>query len=273
MHSTLAVFLLALAALAAFAPTAARANDCWLRCEGTAECQVEVSNASPIKVNGRFEVPPSPCSKLGMLMSGTRVEGMARTKNGEVMPFAAVGEQKVSVAFGKLGLVDCAYSDKGCREQRDKAMIAGRAGKAFDGPAGHKPSGTPCAIGLPCGVVLAPPQAWSLRIEDPRAAEATLQITALRNATGSVDVAVRDGGVQVPAGFVRAGASYSYALSSRGGEVIAAGQFSAAAPAIEADLRAEESKALAAGLSPLAARLKALLVNELDWDAMQFAQR
>jgi len=42
---------------------------------------------------------------------------------------------------------------------------------------------------------------------------------------------------------------------------------------IEKDLRDAEAAALAAGRAPATARLEALLVNELDWDAMQLSRR
>jgi hypothetical protein len=84
---------------------------------------------------------------------------------------------------------------------------------------------------------------------------------------------VRDGAVVIEPGFLRAGASYSYLLRTRSGEAIAAGQFSVASTQIEKDLRDAEATALAAGRAPATARLEALLVNELDWDALQLSRR
>jgi hypothetical protein len=260
-------------ALAGMVSMPAHAVDCWLRCSGQAQCKVERPPAAMEEVPDRYTTPSASCATLGTLKQGDRIEGMVRTKNGEVHLFAATREQSVGALASKFGPADCAYDSKACRERRDQAMVAGRAGKAFDESTGHKPTGTPCTIGLPCGIVLAPTQGWQLRLDDAGTDAALLQIAALRMASGSIDVPVTAGRAKVPAGFVRAGASYSYALMSKSGAVIAAGQFSAAGPAIEADVRAEEAKALGAGLSPAAARLKSLLVNELDWDAMQSSRQ
>jgi hypothetical protein len=242
----------------------ASATDCWLRCESQPECRL--ANVPRPIPQDRAIIPSESCQRLGKVTDG-RVEALLRVK-GRVNVLMMALSEDLGVALAKAGTPDCAFTEKPCRERRDLAMLAGRAGKAFDGPAGHKPAGSPCAIGLPCGVVLAPAQGWALRIDEPRAAGGTLQITALRMATGTVDVAVADARTTVPAGFVRAGASYSYALKSAAGEVIAAGQFSAAAAGIEADVRAAEKDALTAGRAAPTARLEALLANDLDWDAM-----
>jgi hypothetical protein len=254
-------------ALLAFAAGPAAARDCWLRCDGAPRCDVALPSAPPLQVPAQFSTPPVPCASLGLVEQGDRVEGMVRHR-GKVQVFAVARQQDVGAAVRQFGAAECSYSDRACRERRDQGMLAGRAGKAFDGPPGHKPTGTPCAIGLPCGVVLAPAQPWSLRIDDAQADGGTLQIAALRNASGQIDVPVRGGRAAVAPGFVRAGASYSYALTSRAGTVIAAGQFSAAAPAIESDVQQAEQAARAAGRSVAAARLEALLANELDWDVM-----
>lgn len=260
---------LTLAALLAAGP--ARANDCWLRCEGATPCTVSRASASSQDVPITFTTPDSSCAELRRVEKGERVEGMLRSR-GKVALFSVARDQDVGAAVRLLGAGDCAFNSRACRERRDQAMLAGRGGKAFDGASGHAPAGAPCAIGLPCGLVLAPTQPWSLRIDDPRAADATLQVAALRNASGTIDVAVRDRRAAIAPGFVRAGASYSYALTARGGAVIAAGQFSAAAAAIENDVRDTEQAALKAGRSAAAARLEALLLSELDWDVMMLTR-
>lgn len=260
-------------ALLAALPMPLWATDCFLRCTSKQSCTVPPLTE---KVTAQPTMPAMSCHELGVAADDD-VEGMTKSK-GRVLVFAAkqaagsVGESMKRVVGGTSS--ECVSPSRACREQRDVAMLAGRSGKAFDKlPAEHAPKGSPCAIGLPCGLVLTQAQGWSLRLDEPRAASALLQITGLRMATGSVDLPVRNGRVDVAPGFVRAGATYSYALKTAAGEVIAAGLFSAAAPAIEADVRSAEAAALAAGRTAESARLEALLANDLDWDVMQFTRR
>ena len=254
-------------ALQLLAVAPAFATDCWLRCDGAASCKV----APNITVGADFSTPQVACSTLGLVELGSRVEGMLRNR-GKVQVFAVARNQNVGAVVREYGSSDCAFADRTCRERRDQNMLAGRAGKAFDGPAGHKPAGAPCAIGLPCGLVLTPSKTWQWRVDEAGAANGSVEISALRMATGTVNAPVRDGRVEIAAGFIRVGGTYSYALKSASGDVLAAGQFSAAAAAIEADVVAAEREALAAGRSAATARLEALLLNELDWDAMQLTR-
>jgi hypothetical protein len=232
---------------------------------------IGTETAQKEQVPDRYVTPAVSCAKLRLLEQGEKIEGLLRGR-GRVQVFSVAKNIDVGASVRHMGVPDCSYADRTCRDRRDVAMLAGRAGKAFDGPAGHKPAGSPCAIGLPCGLVLAPTQPWQLRLEEPRAADAVLQIAALRIATGSIDVPVTAGRAELAPGFVRAGASYSYALKTRAGEVIAAGQFSVASAGIEADVRAAEAAALAAGRAAPTARLEALLANDLDWDVMQLTR-
>lgn len=260
-----------LAVLASLAAAPALATDCWLRCANQAECRVHgVKDPIP---QSRPITPSASCASLGKVVAG-RIEALVRARGRVNVVFLGPEEDLATLSVRAGGKPDCSPLDRACREGRDRAMQAGRAGKPFDPSVGHKPTGSPCAIGLPCGVVLAPAAPWVFRLEEPRAADAVLQVAAMRMAgAGSIDVPVRDGAVAIEPGFLRAGASYSYLLRTAGGEVIAAGQFSVASTQIEKDLRDAEAAALAAGRAPATARLEALLVNELDWDAMQLSRR
>lgn len=271
MNLTMSLLARGLALAAALAAMPAFATDCWLRCENQPECRVEgikdpVPQTRPI-------TPGAACASLGKVLVG-RIEALVRARGRVNVVLLAQQDDLATLTLRAGGKPDCSPLDRACREGRDRAMQAGRAGKAFDPTVGHKPAGLPCAIGLPCGVVLAPTAPWSFALDEPRAADAVLQVAALRMAgAGSIEVPVRNGSVVIEPGFLRAGASYSYQLRAAGGEVIAAGQFSVASTQIEKDLRDAEAAALAAGRAPATARLEALLVNELDWDAMQLSRR
>lgn len=249
----------------------AHATDCYLQCADGPRCTVD---NLPQAVTLVPMSPPRPCRELGKVTAG-RIEGVTRSKD-RVWHFAAAQDASVGEAMkrvaGNAG-VDCVFGDRACRERRDVAFVAGRSGKAFDElPAEFRPKGFACVIGLPCGLVLSPPaQGWSLRIDEPAAAEGVLHLTGLRVAGGTLRLPLRNGRVTIPASAVRSGATYFYALSSPSGEVLAAGQFSVAAAAIEADVRNDEQAARDGG-RPSTARLEALLRNELDWDVMMLTR-
>ena len=260
---------LAATALLTLCGVPAYAGTCYLACLGPAACML---NDPAFQLNAGKPKPHPHCETL-KITEGT-VEGLIAI-GGKSYNFVVVGDPQgkpLKPHVERYAAAPCAVAETECRASQDAAFQRGRGGKPFDGAAGHAPTGNPCQLGLPCGLVRQPSGALHFTLED-RQLDGQLEVLAIRGATGAARVPVKAGQVEIPAGFLTPGAGYSYSMSKGAGSIVAAGQFAVASPQMETDYAEDLAEARKKLGSADLALLQALLENGFDWDAYQFMKR
>lgn len=152
-----------------------------------------------------------------------------------------------------------------CGQARENARTAAKAGRGFDGASAITAKGEPCALALPCGLVLAPAGPWNVRLASPF--DGRLRIAGHTAASGEIAVSVAAGRFSLPAGRLVAGATYRYDLYDRDNRAVASGEFTTASPRSSADVEMAMRQGVAEGLPRRLALIDALVDNELHWDA------
>lgn len=238
------------------------------------------------------EKPPKPDAVKLPKVSSTRFEPFAacaslkvsegaillryRHKGQWTMPPVAVATNRpLNDVLSKFPPDECALPDPRCLQKRMELKRGAPAGHGIDSqiaaPAGK---GDPCALGLPCGLVLPPPADWQFRLEDPAAQGEW--VVSIRRGKPPAGVAaefrapIAQGRVSANGQQLSPGAVYAYRwLNAQGGER-ASGEFEVMGLAQRERLkRMTAERAAKAGLGEEAAWVDALAAFELDWDAYQ----
>lgn len=265
------VALLALAALLSLSAAPAAATSCKLACKNDA-CSIKPVAKQPVPKhwtsfnNCEAITVESGLLELGYLHKGRWLRPAA----------LKVGTQPSIEDLFKLKPPDqpCAIISSDCVQQQAMSKTAAVGGHGIDSrkaqPAGE---GQPCAIGLPCGAVLASEQARELRLTRPEL-QGQLNLRIARGQAtppypAQLSLPVSQGLVQLPANALQPGAVYEYDFVDGAGKPLARGEFSTLASKASQQLRQLTQRRVAEGQDADLAWYDSLVANDLWWDALQ----
>jgi hypothetical protein len=259
-------------ALLAAAPAMA-STTCWMRCS-TGPCDLATGpsasdpSATSALPQGKPFVLAKDCESLGP-NSGTLQVRYRRNS----LPYGLDADKTNTVAaqLKKYPADHCILGDAECQQVAQDARSGTSGGHRIDDRKGQ-PGGTgkPCTLWLPCGDVLVPDRAWTLRLKDETFA-GTWRVSVARSADGDAwpdrDLAVIRGRVAVPAGLFKPGTLYAYRLLKAPASEIATGEFQSLSSSQANTVR--QAAAKAEGPDKLDAWLKVLTEYELEWNVLQ----
>lgn len=168
----------------------------------------------------------------------------------------------------------CSQLSGECLQQDMDGMNARPGGHPMDGrnsqPGGD---GQPCALGLPCGRLVPPPDDWRFPLAD-RSLSGTWSVRFVRGVAPAgqpeeLSARVERGWVHADGRWFVPGRQYAYRLSDSAGRVIASGEFSLISQPMRERLEAIVQRHTAKGAPPAIARVDALAANRLTWDALR----
>lgn len=246
---------------------------CVIQCMADPACQVG-SPGSPTGIAVRSVKRVEACD-VASLISGGGLQGIVDSPNGPkrfVIPSSATGKRFKDLHAALFATSSCGSVNPDCAEAADRARVAGVGGKGIDAVAAKR-SGSPCALGLPCGTILLPASTLEVElIAWPN--DGSLRLRAVRGASGERSLPVVQGRFQLPPGLLAAGAGYAYALVSASGAEVAAGEFSVLSARMQADVESDLVAARPKNGDELSAldRVDVLLQNNLGWNASQIAR-
>lgn len=168
----------------------------------------------------------------------------------------------------------CPVPTPDCLQANMEQKVAAIGGHGIDGQVSHPGgSGRPCAIGLPCGRVAVPADAWQFALADP-SLQGRWRVRLARGSPppgvpSEAAFSVVDGVVHADGTWFSPGTSYTYQLLDGAGASLAGGEFSLLSRPLMAALRRIADQRVAAGQDAATAWIDALAANELDWDAHQ----
>ncbi len=187
-------------------------------------------------------------------------------------PVSLTGIGRLEEVFKRFPADRCSSHPPECLQQAMEVMNPTPGGHPIDDrhsrPGGE---GGPCALGLPCGRLVPPPEAWHFALTD-----STLSGTWLvRFARGTAPAgqpaeflaSVERGQVQADGRWFSPGRQYAYELSDTSGRVVASGEFSLISQSMRQRLEAIVQRHIDEGAPPAIARGDALAANNLPWDA------
>jgi hypothetical protein len=236
--------------------------DCFVKCR-SAVCLLS-GPGDPQTITGAKVTHLKSCGKWRIDADKQVIEGRFRSARGVEQFVVSKPGRSFADAVSSLSKGLCSASPS-CMETSDVARVAAIAGKGI-GIGGIRRVGSPCDIGLPCGVVMRPAGALSIPLQFKGDAGVLRVIN--QESGASQQFAVQAGLVELPPSAWLPGAAYAYSLQDSSGNVIAAGQFSVLSARMQADVEAELAALRAK--SPDAADIdgiEVLLDNELFWDA------
>lgn len=177
-------------------------------------------------------------------------------------------------AFAAFPADPCSLLSPECRQRRMDSMTAAVGGHGIDSVAARAGGeGNPCAIGLPCGRILPPDDAWRFRLASP-ATNGSWLVQPLRGAApegkaSSLIGKVEHGIVSADGSWFAPGRQYAYRLLDSVGATVATGEFSVLARSMADRLPAIVAREVTAGSEEAIAWIDALASNNLEWDAYQ----
>jgi hypothetical protein len=265
------VALLALAALLSLSAAPAAATSCKLACK-TEACRIKPGATQPeVKRWLSFDNCESITVESGELELGYLHKGRW------LRPAAFGAESPTSIKKlfeAKPPDQPCAIISSACVQQQAMNKTAAVGGHGIDSrkaqPAGE---GQPCALGLPCGAVLASEQARELRLTRPEL-QGQLNLRIARGQAtppypAQLSLPVNQGLVQLPANAWQPGAVYEYDFVDGSGKPLARGEFSTLAGKTSQQLRQLTQRRVAEGQDADLAWYDSLVANDLWWDALQ----
>lgn len=260
---------------------AAHATDCQLACKG-GPCAVSCADSpclfSPggaaVTLNKDLLQPVRGCE---FLKNGDQsaLELRYRHKGRWFSPPGGVDNGKaLRELFAQFPPDPCGVPSPDCLQKRMAGMVASIGGHGID----DKPSqpggeGDPCSLGLPCGAVVPPTDAWRFRLVD-----ATLAGTwTVRLARGTpppgqpaeMSVRIDKGLVAAKGAWFMPGAQYVYRFADAAGRRNASGEFSVISRTTADALHTLTQRRVSQGLSQGVAWSDTLGANNLEWDAHQ----
>jgi hypothetical protein len=255
-HRIPALLAVVAAAPAAAAEPAANAPVCWPSCTSKSPCVPPVEG-------------PKACAAIQEPSAGT-LQLLYRYKNA---PWYVLADQQHSVReqLRKYPPDPCSLGDAACLQRQQDQRSGASGGHGADGRSGQPGGrGRPCELWLPCGDVMVPQGAWTLRLKDGAFA-GTWRVSVVRSPTGEAwsnrDLPVAGGRVAVPAGLFKPATLYAYRLLQAPGNDIASGEFQSVGSAAASAVR--QAAEQAAGQGQRDAWLGTLTENELDWNVLQ----
>jgi hypothetical protein len=265
------VALLALAALLSLSAAPAAATACKLACKKEA-CSVKPAAKQPTPNRWTsFDNCEAITVESGLLELGYLHKGRW------LRPAALGTDPQTSIKKlfeAKPPDQPCAIISSDCVEQQAMNKTAAVGGHGIDSraamPAGE---GHPCAIGLPCGAVLASEQARELRLTRPEL-QGQLSLRIARGQAkppfqAQLDLPVSKGRSLLPANALQPGSVYEYSFVDGNGKRVARGEFSTLAGKASQQLRQLTQQRAAQGQDEDLAWYDSLVANDLWWDALQ----
>ena len=250
-------------------PRAAHAAECIVECTSKAMCKVDNGESPEAPFAPGNIVRVKVCQRAHLHADDMSVAGLYQGERGPVQftikqPRAteAFGAQVPGIASAKCGI------GGSCLEERDLRRKNEPGGMGAD-EVKFVHEGAPCALGLPCGLVMKPARMLSIFIAG--GGTGSLGLTGTRGTDKSTSRYEMTGGhIDIPASALVAGGVYRYEFKA--GDTAATGEFSVISGRMQRDI--EDAIAESATQEPGAAALgtvRILLEENLVWDATQTA--
>ncbi len=259
--------------------SAAQAIDCQLGCIAPKDASCELTTAGGAKAEAsRTELRTTAGCELltvGAVANG-RFELRYRHKGRWFTPPEGVEPGSLKRIFDKYPPDPCSVPSPACIQARMNGMVAAVGGHGIDNK-DSKPGGegNPCQWGLPCGVVLPPPETWTFRLADAALSGTwTARLargTPVPGQPAEVSVYIDKGLARLGGRPFAPGAQYVYRFVDDAGRASSSGEFSVASRATRDTLQTLMQRRVAQGLPEGIAWADTLAANNHDWDAFQLS--
>lgn len=265
-------------------PTLSHAVDCQLACvsatDGKPSCDAKLPTGKLVTTIGQNAYQTATdCEAIKVGPPSKEVSGRVELRYRHKGRWFAPPERvdgALEIIFKKYPADPCGVPSPTCIQARMNGMVAAVGGHGIDDKV-SKPGGegNPCQLGLPCGVVLPPPETWNFRLADAGISGTwTVKLargTPLAGQPPEVSVYIVKGAARLTGTWFTPGAQYVYRFVDDAGRASSSGEFSVASRATRDTLQTLMQRRVAQGLPEGIAWADTLAANNHDWDAFQLS--